>query len=322
MCDLPAVCAPANAQAIIVLRQAAQLATWVDNASLATALGARADAIETYLLSTFYSTDCQPSAKACFHDADRGPYRGSTTLPSTALALAAGVTLPNSTPLLSLLDFLSQRAFVNGTAHGLMGSPWLIGMLCQGLYKAAQQEHDASVVANAVDFAFTMLTANGTNSWTSMMTNYNATMTMEAWTIQAGAGTLSHPWNSAPAEIVPRFLAGVQPLTPGFGSFIVAPLPSVQLTEFNLTIAIPQGLVTVDYSYQRSPGVVNLIVSVPGNTHDVQLCVPTYPLQTSKVTMSLDGTVVESPKARGGGLLCVTVQVAGSYTLGVQPTEK
>lgn len=318
MCSLPAICAPANAHAIIVLRQASQLALWVGNTTLAASLQQQADGIEAYFVKTFFTTQCSPAAHGgCFRDADSGSYFNSTKLPSTVLALAAGVTLPTNTPLLGVMDFVSQRMLLHGAAHGLMGSPWLMGMLCQGLYTAAKIEPNVTLVRQAADLALRVLTADGNNSWVGMMCDYNATMTMEAWTIAAGAGTLSHPWNAAPAELVPRYLAGVQPLALGFESFIVAPLPATSLGWFNVSITIPQGQVAVSYAGDGDG--VTVAVTVPGNTRDVQLCAPVYGLTASvkPPQLSLNGKVVDAPMTLGGGLLCVIVQEAGRYLLKV-----
>lgn len=61
----------------------------------------------------------------------------------------------------------------------------------------------------------THLRSNGTNSWRNMI-RQGATTTMEAWTEDEKPNlTYSHAWGATPADVIPRYLVGALPTTPG-----------------------------------------------------------------------------------------------------------
>src|SRR5262249_11464677 len=73
-------------------------------------------------------------------------------------------------------------------------------------------------------YALSLLTSRGPRSWAHMIYDLGATTTHEAWDPQFKPNEDgNHAWGAAPANIIPRWLMGVRPLSPGFATFLVAP---------------------------------------------------------------------------------------------------
>lgn len=76
------------------------------------------------------------------------------------------------------------------------------------------------------DLGMRLLTSDGAHSWFNMMRE-GSTLAMEAWgEADKPYQDWSHPWGTAPANIIPRFVAGIRPTAPGFASFVVKPAPA------------------------------------------------------------------------------------------------
>lgn len=104
-----------------------------------------------------------------------------------------------------IVEFLSAR----GMGCSVYGAQFLL----EGLYRAGAGQH-----------ALALLTSQGTRSWRHMIHDLDATLTHEAWDPSIKPNEdFNHAWGAAPANVIPRCLMGVQPLTPGFASFVVAP---------------------------------------------------------------------------------------------------
>ncbi len=68
-----------------------------------------------------------------------------------------------------------------------------------------------------------LMTSTGLRSWQNML-DKGATVTMEAWDDSLKPNQdWNHAWASAPANIMPRFIAGIRPVEPGFARFVVEP---------------------------------------------------------------------------------------------------
>jgi alpha-L-rhamnosidase len=95
------------------------------------------------------------------------------------------------------------------------------GMACS-VY-GAQYLLEALYQAGAPDAALALMTSSSDRSWLNMI-KVGATITMEAWDAKYKPNLdWNHAWGAAPANILPRYLLGVQPLTPGFGSLSIRP---------------------------------------------------------------------------------------------------
>jgi alpha-L-rhamnosidase len=107
------------------------------------------------------------------------------------------------------------------------------------------------------------MTSRRAASWLSMMETWGATQTMEAWspTVKSNT-TFSHPWASAPAYLIPRYVLGVRVTAPGAAEVEVSPQPG-SLARASGTLATVRGLVGVDV--EQSPA-YRVAVTLPGNT--------------------------------------------------------
>jgi alpha-L-rhamnosidase len=71
------------------------------------------------------------------------------------------------------------------------------------------------------------MTASGDRSWGHMV-NSGTTITWEAWDSRYKPNQdWNHAWGAAPANLLPRFVLGVQPLTPGWKQALVRPNPGL-----------------------------------------------------------------------------------------------
>lgn len=140
------------------------------------------------------------------------------------------------------------------------------GMACS-VY-GAQHLLDALYLNGESEYALELMTATHDRSWWNMI-QAGSTMTLEAWDVKYKNNLdWNHAWGAAPANIIPRYLAGVQPITPGFKKVIVRPQPG-SLASFDAKVPTPLGPVTV--SWKSSPA--SLAVTAP-NKMDVQVDPP------------------------------------------------
>ena len=97
------------------------------------------------------------------------------------------------------------------------------GMACS-VY-GAQYLLEALYQAHEPDAALALLTATGDRGWLGML-DVGSTITLEGWSQKYKPNLdWNHAWGAAPANIIPRFVLGVRPLTPGFGRAAIAPQP-------------------------------------------------------------------------------------------------
>ena len=77
--------------------------------------------------------------------------------------------------------------------------------------------------AGAADYALDLMTATNDRSWYNMI-KAGSTISMEAWDMRYKPNSdWNHAWGAAPANIIPRYLWGIQPKTPAFGVTTIKP---------------------------------------------------------------------------------------------------
>ena len=134
-------------------------------------------------------------------------------------------------------------------AKGMACSAYCAGYLLEALYAGGQAQA-----------ALNLLTADTGTSWRNMI-SLGAGSTMEAWNPALKPNlTYSHPWSASPAYVVPEYLFGLRPLTPGWGTVLVRPQPA-SLTSGSVQVPTPRGPVTAAFS-GAGPG-FTLDVTVP-----------------------------------------------------------
>lgn len=138
------------------------------------------------------------------------------------------------------------------------------GMACS-VY-AAHHLLEALYLHGEADYALSLMTADHDRGWLNML-RAGSTVTLEAWDWKYKNNLdWNHAWGAAPAGVIPRWLAGVRPLEPGFARILVAPQPG-PLEQFSARVPTIRGPVTVEY--RRDGQGYDLAVTLPANTQGV-----------------------------------------------------
>ena len=135
------------------------------------------------------------------------------------------------------------------------------GMVCS-VY-GAQYFLEALYNAGEAEYALNLMTSDGKRSWMNML-NVGSTMTTEAWDEYYKPNlTWNHAWGSAPGNIIPRRLMGIQALDPGYKTFTVNPQPG---GLENLEIKIPTIRGSIQCTLKSNNNLWEMDLSVPGNS--------------------------------------------------------
>ncbi len=162
------------------------------------------------------------------------------------------------------------------------------GMACS-VY-GAQYLLEALYNAGEAEYALSLMTSESKRSWMNML-KVGSTMTTEAWDeFYKPNLTWNHAWGAAPGNIVPRRLMGIQPLKPGFETFVVNPQP-VGLDNIELTIPTIRGSITCNL--KSSPGEWQMELSVPGNSEALVLLPSELPVLTVNGKNTSAGSKIE-----------------------------
>lgn len=165
-----------------------------------------------------------------FFDSKRGLYRdGATTdhvsLHANLFPLAFGLVPEKNRP--HVAEWLASR--------GMKCSVYAAQYLLEGLFANGQS-------AAAIE----LMVAPGDRSWRHMAES-GATITWEAWDQKYKPNQdWNHAWGAAPANLLPRYVLGVQALTPGWQQLLVRPNPGL-LTFASGKIPTPRGPVLVEW---------------------------------------------------------------------------
>jgi len=161
------------------------------------------------------------------------------------------------------------------------------GMACS-VY-AAQYLLEALFENGASDAALALMTAPTDRSWAHMLES-GTTITWEAWdqTFKPNQDW-NHAWGAAPANLLPRFVLGIQPLSPGWGRARVRPHPG-SLTRAEGKVPTPRGPVFVDWTRGttfrmalRLPAGVTARVELPASERSQGVLVGGKPARARRV---------------------------------------
>jgi alpha-L-rhamnosidase len=141
--------------------------------------------------------------------------------------------------------------------RGMAGSVYAAQYLLEGLFENGE---DAAALA--------LMTAPGDRSWRHMVDS-GATITWEAWDQKYKPNQdWNHAWGAAPANLLPRFVMGVQPLTPGWSRALIQPHPGT-LTWAQGRMPTPRGALSVSWKQREN---FALAIALPaGMTAKVEL---------------------------------------------------
>jgi hypothetical protein len=94
------------------------------------------------------------------------------------------------------------------------------------------------------------------------------TITLEAWDNKYKPNQdWNHAWGAAPANIIPRYLMGIQPIEPGFAKVRIKPQVG-SLKTASLDLPTIRGTIHADFESEPGRSFV-LNVTLPGNTQGV-----------------------------------------------------
>ncbi len=143
----------------------------------------------------------------------------------------------------SVVKFIKSR----GMACSVYGAQFLLA----GLYREGEAE-----------YALKLMTATHDRSWWNMIAA-GSTMTMEAWDMKYKPNSdWNHAWGAAPANIIPRWLWGIQPTAPGFEKCIIRPQFS-NLTYAEIKAPTIRGAISAEYRRMRKSHIFH--INLPGN---------------------------------------------------------
>ena len=136
------------------------------------------------------------------------------------------------------------------------------GFLLEALFQASQDGHSdsAPVMLHLLD-----------GLWGSMVNNdsYYSGASWEYVKPDGSPGidlftSLAHPWGAAPTYVLPEYLLGVRPVTPGYKNFVLQPaLGYLGLKEAVGRVPTPFGAINASWWVDGSKAMVD--VEVPGN---------------------------------------------------------
>ena len=124
--------------------------------------------------------------------------------------------------------------------RGMAVSVYAAQYLLEGLFENGE---DAAALA--------LITAPGDRSWRHMVES-GATITWEAWDQKYKPNLdWNHAWGAAPANLLPRFVLGAHPLTPGWHSVLIQPHPG-NLTSVEAQMPTPRGELSVSWRREKN----------------------------------------------------------------------
>jgi dienelactone hydrolase len=136
---------------------------------------------------------------------------------------------------------------------------WLVGRGMACSVYAAQYLMEGLFQNEAGTQALGLMTADGDRSWRHMVES-GTTITWEAWDQKYKPNQdWNHPWGAAPANLLPRYLLGVQPLSPGWARARIRPHPG-GLDFARGTVPTPRG--PIEVRWEKEP-VFRLSFSLP-----------------------------------------------------------
>eukprot|EP01065_Artemidia_motanka_P024845 TRINITY_DN29764_c0_g1_i1.p1 TRINITY_DN29764_c0_g1~~TRINITY_DN29764_c0_g1_i1.p1 ORF type:complete len:1083 (+),score=269.43 TRINITY_DN29764_c0_g1_i1:53-3250(+) len=219
---------------------------------------------------------------------------------SSVFALAFGLTDGDEAAANATFDYVASRC-LTGAAHGdplqHNDSEWVPAGGSGGNTAAhSGMPGNVAMGQNALEAMYTrtgdhgrsalrLIVSNGTNAWLSML-RQGATSTMEAWVRKEKPNlSWSHPWATAPANVVPRFLFGVRPLLPGHAKVVVMPQPGA-LPYGTVKVPTVRGPIHVSFQQRLDerelPTSFNMTVTAPASVTAL-LCLPLPALTAGRV---------------------------------------
>jgi len=167
---------------------------------------------------------------------------------------------------------------------------------------------DALYEASDAEYALSMLTKTDDRGWYNMI-RVGSTISLEAWDNKYKPNQdWNHAWGAAPANIIPRRLMGVEPLTPGFDKVRIKP-QIASLTYAKAIIPTIKGSISMDISNQK--GEYRLQITIPPNMEsEVYL-----PFLSKKYHVTTNGSFQKTTLFKDAPFVSLGVIPSGTYTI-------
>ncbi len=163
------------------------------------------------------------------------------SLHSNMMAMAFNIVPEEHMP--SVANFIKSR----GMACSVYGSQYLL----EALYNA-----------NESDYALELMTATHDRSWYNMI-HIGSTITLEAWDMKYKPNAdWNHAWGATPANIIPRYLWGFQPKTPGYNIAVIRPKMGT-LTSSTIVVPTIRGKIKAHFTVHDD--VKSYEIEIPAN---------------------------------------------------------
>lgn len=144
----------------------------------------------------------------------------------------------------TVADYVKSR----GMGCSVYGAQYLL----EGLYRAGEAQ-----------YALDLMRATHDRSWWNMI-RAGSTITLEAWDMKYKPNAdWNHAWGAAPANIIPRYLWGIQPAKPGFEAVRITPQMG-DLEYCKLKIPSIKGSIEADYKRVNNR-TGRYCITLPGN---------------------------------------------------------
>ena len=144
----------------------------------------------------------------------------------------------------SVIEHIKSR----GMACSVYGAQYLL----EALYKAGE-----------ANYAHSLMSATHDRSWYNMI-NMGSTITLEAWDMKYKVNAdWNHAWGAVPANIIPRYLWGIQPKTPGYGIASIKPQMGNLQSSF-IEVPTIKGNIKGEYKYVNDR-LQTYVVEIPAN---------------------------------------------------------
>ena len=232
------------------------------------------------------------------------------SMDTTVYVLAMGAASPAEAQ--KAAAFLAQHGITapTGTAAGAC-SVYCAAYYLEALYDGGQGQA-----------AINTLTSDSETSWRHMI-DLGAGSTMEAWDPSVKSNlSYSHAWATGPDFVVPQDLFGISPLTPGWGTILIAPQPG-DLASGSFTEPTARGAVKESFTQDGNGGIsVNVTipttaaaqVALPGVQPGQTVDVDGQPVTANALTPSTQSS--PSPLAIQDGATVAAVAVpSGTHTI-------
>ena len=143
--------------------------------------------------------------------------------------------------------------------------------------------------------AIDLITADNDRSW-KHMSDSGTTIIWEAWDMKYKPNQdWNHAWGAAPANLLPRFVLGAQPASPGWKTALIRPCPG-DLKFARGQVPTPQGPILVDWKNGKT-FTISLVLPA-GLTANIDL-----PAADGTTEVLVDGKAVDATKKKGRWVL-------------------